>query len=266
MWILAGSNDARILNYWNPKLPQYAGNNNSYHGAYGFRIRNSFGLDQLERAYFALKNNPETRQVVISIWDPKLDFPSINGDPVDKDIPCNICSLLKIRDEKLEWTQIMRSNDVFLGLPYNFIQFTTLQEILAGWLNVEVGSYTHFSDSLHLYENNFDVLTFSNNIEIRNPDILSISKTKFDSNLNKIFGNMISIAQYNLSENELLNLAELDTGDKAYQNIMLIISAYAAYKLSYLETEKEILSHCSNELFVHMWKQWKVSKEGGKSR
>ena len=46
----------------------------------------------------------------------------------------------------------MRSNDIFRGLPYNFVQFTSMQEILAGWLKINVGSYNHVSDSLHIYE------------------------------------------------------------------------------------------------------------------
>ena len=63
-----------------------------------------------------------------------------------------------IRGNKLEWLQVMRSNDLIWGTPYNFIQFTTLQEIMAGWLGVEVGAYNHISDSLHVYERHWDVL------------------------------------------------------------------------------------------------------------
>src|SRR6185437_1125409 len=36
--------------------------------------------------------------------------------------------------------------------PYNFIQWTSMQEIVAGWLGAEVGTYTHISDSLHVYQ------------------------------------------------------------------------------------------------------------------
>ena len=48
--------------------------------------------------------------------------------------------------------QIMRSNDLHLGLPHNLVQFTSLQEILAGWLGLEPAGYHHLSDSLHVYE------------------------------------------------------------------------------------------------------------------
>ncbi len=142
-WILSGRNDARFVKFWNRDLEKYAGKAETYHGAYGFRIRKHFGMDQLERAFLALRGKPMSRQVVIQMWDPTSDFPTEDGSEVSEDVPCNICSMLKIRDGRLEWTQVMRSNDIFLGLPYNFVQFTMLQEILAGWLGVEVGAYTN---------------------------------------------------------------------------------------------------------------------------
>jgi thymidylate synthase len=45
----------------------------------------------------------------------------------------------------------MRSNDVWLGLPYDLFTATILQELMAGWLGVELGTYHHHVDSLHLY-------------------------------------------------------------------------------------------------------------------
>lgn len=60
--------------------------------------------------------------------------------------------MFNIRDGRLDWTQIIRSNDIFLGLPHNLVQFTTLHEVMAGWLGVQMGSYNQLSNSLHLYE------------------------------------------------------------------------------------------------------------------
>lgn len=47
VWIINGSQDAEILNHWNPLLPQFAGNTEKYHGAYGFRLRKHFGVVSL---------------------------------------------------------------------------------------------------------------------------------------------------------------------------------------------------------------------------
>ena len=54
--------------------------------------------------------------MVIQIYDVETDFPVDNGQPRSNDIPCNICSLLKVREGKLEWSQIMRSNDMYTAM------------------------------------------------------------------------------------------------------------------------------------------------------
>lgn len=102
-------------------MEKFAGKGENYHGAYGKRIRSHFGFEQIEKTYEALQSIPESRQVVMQIYDARVDFPINNGTPQDEDIPCNICSLLKVRNGKLEWSQIMRSNDVLLGMPYDFV-------------------------------------------------------------------------------------------------------------------------------------------------
>ena len=152
VWIVRGREDAAFLNYFNRQLPRFAGTGSAYPGAYGRRLRSTFGFDQLERAYITLLHNPQSRQVVLQIWDPRQDCPDERGNAASEDIPCNVSALLKVRVGKLEWVQIMRSNDLHRGLPHNIVQFTYLQEILAGWLGLEPAGYHHFSDSLHVYD------------------------------------------------------------------------------------------------------------------
>ena len=118
VWILAGRDDSALPNHWNPELPKYTGPGERYHGAYGHRLRRRFGLDQLERAYIALKNKPDSRQVVLQLWDPKIDLPDEEGRPAAQDVPCNVLSMLKVRKGRLEWAQVMCSNDLFRGVPY----------------------------------------------------------------------------------------------------------------------------------------------------
>ncbi|MGH3147740.1 MAG: hypothetical protein ACRDTR_18250 [Rubrobacter sp.] len=101
IWILAGREDSVLPNHWNPELPKYTGLGERYHGAYGHRLRRRFGLDQLERAYLALSKKPESRQVVLQIWGSGIDLPDENGEPANPDIPCNVLSMLKVRDGKL---------------------------------------------------------------------------------------------------------------------------------------------------------------------
>lgn len=262
IWILAGSDDSTVINFWNPLLPKFAGYTDKYPGAYGYRIKHNFGFNQLEYAYNALMNNPNNRQTVILIWDPQKDFPTVQGEPKNKDIPCNICSLIKIRDNKLEWTQVMRSNDIFRGLPYNLIQFTSIQEILAGWLEIEVGSYNHYSDSLHLYEQDRNSIAVSEGTSFENTDSLAISKEIFDAVINKMYSGMVRIANNDVKELELFEIADMEIEEQAYKNIMIIIALYAAQKKGFIHLQVDLLNMCTNKLYKNMWTQWNKARGG----
>jgi thymidylate synthase len=264
-WILNGSNDVELLDTWNKNLKNQAEDKGSptYHGAYGHRLRSQYGIDQIDRAYLALKANPNSRQVVMQIWDPRADMPNeTDGQPISRDIPCNICSLLKIRNDKLEWTQIMRSNDIFLGLPQNLVQFTSLQEIMAGWLGIEIGSYHHLSDSFHLYEKYVGIKqasTYECTDTLYNTDRLAVSHDDFIDLSLQIYEkmNQIATADAYTPESELLKMADLDTRYEAYSNIMRVIAAYPiAKKLGRKGIAKTIMQDCTNTLFNTMWSSW----------
>ena len=188
IWILAGGDDLSFLAFWNPRIRRFSDDGLTLCGAYGYRIgsqprieaeaagrlrhwtktEEAPRIDQLRLAYETLQEMPTSRQVVIQIWDRTLDLP--NPRIRSKDVPCNLVSHLMIRHGKLEWLQIMRSNDLFWGFPYNVIQFTTLQEIVAGWLGVGLGTYMHISDSLHAYQRHWnDLDTTSNRVHTKNP-------------------------------------------------------------------------------------------------
>lgn len=261
--ILNGNDTAKIINYWNSTLSRNAGNDDHYHGAYGFRIRHNFGVDQLEKAYCVLHNKPESKQTIILIWDPQKDLPKDDGAPSNADIPCNICSMLKIRNYKLEWTQIMRSNDIFLGLPYNFIQFTSMQEILAGWLKIGVGNYTHYSDSLHLYTRDCNKIGIGIDLYSKNADSLSVSKNVFDMIIKEIYNRMQTIVCTDIDEMKLGSISDPNSESEAYNNIMRIISAYAARKKGFLLLKEKIIKYCSNPLYIEIWSQWEKSQENG---
>lgn len=264
LWIMGGRDDVKLLDFWCKDYKNYTADVGSpkYHGAYGYRLRHNFGFDQLERAYNALKNAPENRQTVLIIWDASSDMPQKDGMPQSKDIPCNICSLLKIRDNKLEWSQIMRSNDLYLGLPYNLIQFTSLQEILAGWIGVEVGTYNHYSDSLHLYDNNgkinIDNIKSANLKSIKNTDSLSIPKEAFDLILKDILSRMDILSEAKPTEAELFELCQLNSEYNSYNNIIYIVGAYAAKQYNYMNESTKLIKMCDNTLYKTMWQNWLV--------
>jgi len=78
--------------------------------------------------------------------------------PVDhrasKDVPCTVSLHFMVRSGALELVVYMRSNDVWLGWPYDVVMFTVLQEAMATDLGLELGQYTHVDGSLHLYDTN----------------------------------------------------------------------------------------------------------------
>lgn len=260
VWNMNGEDRLDVINFFNPQLPKFAGRAKFYHGAYGKRIRSHYGFDQLEKAYYALLSVPESRQVVIQLYDTKEDFPINNGKPRDDDIPCNICSMLKVRQGKLEWSQIMRSNDVLLGMPYDFIQFMGLQEILAGWLKIDLGSYNHYSDSLHLYKRDLDRVGIAEEHIVENVDSLSLCKTETEKIFKEIYERMKSLASDCFTEKDIYSLAQMNSEYTAYNNIMLIIAAYAAQKNNYHDLAIELTNKCSNRAYVTMWNRWITGK------
>ena len=257
VWIVSGRSDSSFINYWNPKLPAFAGNAKQYHGAYGFRMRRHFGVDQLERAYSALSQNPHTRQVVLQIWDARIDLPSNDGTPSDADIPCNICSFAKIRDGKLEWTQILRSNDLFLGVPHNFVQFTSLQEILASWLGVEVGSYRHVADCLHVYVRDIDHLDQSTSLQCEhNTDVLRFRKIDSDKWFKELGSRMDKMTGALLTEKKLLALTKNADFPRALHNWMLVVAADCARRRKWVDLSYEFMADCSNPALKQLWDRW----------
>lgn len=149
LWILSGSDEPWIFTY-NRNLRRYA-DNGRLQGAYGPRLRRWRGeVDQLHRVRALLARDPDSRQAVIQIYDPQLDTRG------HRDVPCTLNYRFFIRHGRLDMHTTMRSNDVWLGLPYDLFTATLLQELMAGWLGVEVGAYHHHVDSLHLYAQHYD--------------------------------------------------------------------------------------------------------------
>lgn len=140
--LIAGVSRPKLVLKIAPQFERYVEKDGHFHGAYGQRI----GMQMLsvERK---LRADPGTRQAVVTLWDPWLD--NVTGM---SDYPCTVALNFYVRGGKLEMNTLMRSNDVWLGLPYDLFQFTQLQLSLANALACDVGYYYHTVWSLHLYE------------------------------------------------------------------------------------------------------------------
>lgn len=256
VWIMRGRNDAAFVNYFSNELPKYAGAAPVYHGAYGYRLRRWFGFDQLERAYRALKHNPSSRQVALQIWDAKADFPDNLGVAADPDIPCNVTSLLKVREGRLEWLQVMRSNDVFRGVPYNVVQFTLLQEVLAGWLGLDVGEYHHLSDSLHVYDNTAPLIRAQTAVDIaESSDNLAVPKAQSD----EAFAHLDQLVRHVITSTCSIEDLLASLGDRlpeGFHNIGLVLCAEGARRRKDRQAAGEIMERCTNVSYRQLYGRW----------
>lgn len=150
LWILAGSNSVTLPQMFLSRIAQFSDDGYTFHGAYGHRLRQRFGVDQLKKVVQLLDEKPDTRQAVLSIWDPTADLGATT-----KDMPCNDLLMFNLRDDTLHMTVLCRSNDVILGAyGANVVQFSVLHEWVAAALNVNIGTYTQVSNSFHVYPSN----------------------------------------------------------------------------------------------------------------
>ena len=170
LWYLSGNNQTEwIANYapfWN-NITDDGKTANSAYGARLFKENNKIAggrINQWEYIKEELKNDPDSRRAVMHIRVP--------DDSIDAklDVPCTLALQFFIRDGKLNLMVNMRSSDLILGIAYDIPAFTLFQELMALELGVELGRYIHVSNSLHVYEQHFDMLN-----EIANSEKISVS-------------------------------------------------------------------------------------------
>lgn len=257
VWILAGRDDSAMLNFFNPKLPQFAGATEFYHGAYGHRLRRALGLDQLVRAADALFHNPDSRQVVLQIWDAKRDLPDAQGRPANTDVPCNLVSLVKLRSGRLHWTQVLRSNDLVLGVPHNIVQFTYLQEVLAGWLGVPLGQYTHLSDSLHVYQRDFGHV--GDVVEVNpepNEDSVALPREVSVPAWVDLEQRATRMTARDLTRDEFGRVLNAEDAPVPFRNLLSLLCADAARRRHWHELEDQSVELCHNPALLQLWDGW----------
>ena len=145
-WYLSGDRNIAKLGELYGKVPaiwkRMADKNGNVNSNYGWQWQRE---DQLESIIYQLKNNPETRQAAISIYDAKECKDYVN------DTPCTYAVQFTILNNKLNMSVVMRSNDLWYGFCNDQYQFSNLQMLVANVTGYDVGTYYHFAHNLHLY-------------------------------------------------------------------------------------------------------------------
>ena len=163
-WVLSGSKViSGWLEYFLHRAPLYSDDGVTWTRAYGPML---YQHNQWAGVIKYLEANPQTRQAVLSIFDPAQEsYDAIkfnHGTPHIKDRSCNNMLYFDVNQEtkQLDLTVINRSNDVSYGVfTINFFEFSFLQELTALYLHQKhpdefaegIGNYTLFSNNLHVY-------------------------------------------------------------------------------------------------------------------
>ena len=146
LWMLAGRRDVEFLKKIVGNMATFSDDGIVFNAAYGYRMREHFGFDQLREVVKQLRENRDTRQAVVQIWETEDLY------KYTKDKACNTQIVFKIRDNKLNMTVFNRSNDLIWGaLGANKSHFSMIMEYVAEAVRVEVGRYYQVSNCMHVY-------------------------------------------------------------------------------------------------------------------
>lgn len=111
----------------------------------GWRVMFGGKIDQIAGLINDIKNVPESRRHLVSAWNV--------GELSDMAlVPCHFAFTCYVRDGRLSLNFMLRSSDVFLGLPFNIASYALLAHLLAR----ATGTTPHelvctFAGDTHLY-------------------------------------------------------------------------------------------------------------------
>lgn len=115
---------------------------------YGSQWRSFNGVDQIKTIIHQLKNNPDSRRIILSAWNP----PEIDKMTLP---PCHTFAQFRVYNGKLSCQMYQRSADAFLGVPFNIASYALLTHILANECGYEVGDFVHTMGDAHIYNDHF---------------------------------------------------------------------------------------------------------------
>lgn len=186
LWFLAGDTNVKYLQengvrIWN----EWADENGELGHIYGYQWRswpdyNGGFIDQITDAVDAIKNNPDSRRIIVSAWN-VADLPNMNLPP------CHAFFQFYVANGKLSLQLYQRSADIFLGVPFNIASYALLLMMMAQVTGLEAGDFVHTLGDAHIYTNHLDQVKLQLSREPRalprmiiNPHVKSIFDFKFE--------------------------------------------------------------------------------------
>ena len=152
---------------WNTKLNEFIENIKNDHDfalkygelgpVYGHQWRhwpdgNGGEIDQIAKAIDTIKNNPDSRRIIVSAWNvADIDEMAKAGLP-----PCHSLFQFYVTDDKLSCQLYQRSGDTFLGVPFNIASYALLTMMMAQVTGLKPGDFVHTLGDAHIYLNHLD--------------------------------------------------------------------------------------------------------------
>jgi thymidylate synthase len=182
LWFLKGDTNIKYLNdngvrIWN----EWADENGNLGPVYGKQWRDwsyiknigaiprEFSIDQISEAIDTIKNNPDSRRIMVNSWN----VAEISDMRL---APCHCLFQFYVADGKLSCQLYQRSADVFLGVPFNIASYALLTMMVAQVCDLQVGDFIHTFGDVHLYANHFDQAILQLSRDPRTNPIMEINR------------------------------------------------------------------------------------------
>ncbi|WP_296314150.1 thymidylate synthase [Winogradskyella sp. UBA3174] len=196
LWFLKGETNTKYLTengvrIWN----DWADENGDLGPVYGHQWRNwaSEDIDQIKDVIATLKNNPNSRRMLVSAWNPSVlpdtskSFSENVAEGKAALPPCHAFFQFYVADGKLSCQLYQRSADIFLGVPFNIASYALFTMMMAQVCGFEAGDFIHTFGDAHIYNNHKEQLELQLSREIRplpkmvlNPEIKDIFNFNFE--------------------------------------------------------------------------------------
>jgi len=155
LWFINGDTNISYLKKNNVSIwNEWADENGDLGPVYGKQWRrweapDGRKLDQLDDVIRSIKNNPNSRRMIVSAWNPS-DVGSMALPP------CHCLFQFYVSNQKLSCQLYQRSADIFLGVPFNIASYAILTHMIANVCGLSVGDFVHTLGDAHIYNNHLD--------------------------------------------------------------------------------------------------------------
>jgi len=155
LWFLAGDTNIRYLNENGVRIwDEWADRDGDLGPVYGRQWRSWVApdgrtIDQISDVIAAIRNNPDSRRLVVSAWNPAdIDRMALP--------PCHCLFQFYVAEGRLSCQLYQRSGDIFLGVPFNIASYALLTKMVAQVTDLKPGQFIHTFGDAHLYSNHLE--------------------------------------------------------------------------------------------------------------